>query len=108
MIEKIIKDIYTLLCDKKYKELAMLTNNTRLSCDDIERSISEYGHELIPYPNEVMFDIVEVINSKPKELSVWAPIYTKEEGLSDLSFELTLIEKNDMTYKVELDNIHVH
>jgi len=108
MIEKIIIDVYTLLYNKKYKELARLTNNTRLSSNDIEESILEYGRQLIPYPNEVVFDIVEVINSKPKELSIWAPIYTKEEGLSDLSFELTLIEKNDMTYKVELDNIHVH
>jgi hypothetical protein len=108
MTEKIIKDIYTLLCSKKYNELAKLTDNTQLSSNDIEESIFKYGYELIPYPNDVVFDIVEVINSNPKELSIWAPIYTKEEGLSDLGFELTLIEKNDMTYKVELDNIHVH
>ena len=108
MIEQTIKEIYTLLCDKKYEELASLTNHTRLSSDEIKNSILDYGRQLIQYPKNIEFDVIEVTNSNPKEFSIWAPIYTQEEGLSDLSVELTLIEESDMKYKVKLYNIHVH
>jgi hypothetical protein len=50
---------------------------------------------------------VEVENSNPKEWSVVAPIYTSEEGCSDLSIELSLIENGKEIYKSELDNIRV-
>ena len=107
-MEEVINNIYILLCNKQYTEIARLTNNTRCPSNEIQKAILEYRCHLVPYPDDVIFDIIEVTKSSPREVSVWAPIYTKEEGLSDLSFELSLIEVSENNFKVEFDNIHVH
>jgi hypothetical protein len=107
MIEQTVRHIYSLLLSKKYDELVQLTNGVRMSSNEIQESISEYGCQLVSYPDNLVLDIVEVENSNPKEWSVVAPIYTSEEGCSDLSIELSLIENGKEIYKSELDNIRV-
>ena len=78
-----------------------------MSSNEIRESISDYGCQLVPYPENLKLDIVKVENSSPKEWSVVAPIYTSEEGCSDLSIELSIIDNGKGLYKSELDNIRV-
>lgn len=54
-----------------------------------------------------MTDIVEVRGAVPPTWSVVVPVYTREEGRSDLSVELTIVELNGERYGVALDNIRV-
>ncbi len=61
----------------------------------------------MPYPAAIEIDTLEVTDSNPKEWSVVAPIDTEEEGLSDLSMELSLTENGKRILKSELENIHV-
>lgn len=107
MIERTVRHIYSLLQDKKYIELEAFTNRIRMSSNEIKEAISEYGRELVDYPLLIEFDAVEVKNTDPKEWSVVAPIYTREEGISDLSMELSLTETEFSYYRSELDNIRV-
>ncbi len=107
MIEQTVRHIYSLLCSQRYEELESLTDGVRLSASEIEQSISEYGCEVVPYPGLVELDVIEGVGSNPREWSVVAPIYTTEEGLSDLSLELSLTENGKAIYKSELDNIRV-
>jgi hypothetical protein len=107
MIEHTVRRIYSLLCNQKYGALEKLTSGIRLSADEIEQSIEEYGYLLTPYPDSVELDVIEVIGSMPREWSVVAPIYTEEEGLSDLSLELSLLDSGENIYKSELDSIRV-
>lgn len=51
-------------------------------------------------------DAVRISGSNPPAWSVTASTYTEEEGLSDLSLELTLIKAGD-DFRVEIDNLHV-
>jgi hypothetical protein len=107
MIEGTVRYVYELLLEKKYKELEEFTDSKRLSAYEIRYSIEEYGFQLIQYPNEIKLDVIEVTGSNPKEWSVVAPIYTDEEGMSDLSIELSVIDNGKKLYRTELDNIRV-
>jgi hypothetical protein len=50
--------------------------------------------------------IYQVIGSKPREWAIVMPLWTREEGRSDLSLEATIVE-DGQSFRIELDNIHV-
>ncbi len=107
MIESTVRLVYSHLLAKQYGELEKITNGLRMSASEIEVAVSEYGCELTTYPETIQLDVIEVEGSASKEWSVVAPIFTKEEGLSDLSLELSLTENGKPIYEIELDNIRV-
>jgi hypothetical protein len=49
---------------------------------------------------------VEVKNAQPKKWSIAMPLWTHEEGRSDLTMEMTIIEKAN-GFAIELDDLHV-
>jgi hypothetical protein len=51
-------------------------------------------------------EVAAVREVKPPRWSIIMPLWTAEEGRSDLSLELTLVENGETT-NVELDDIHV-
>jgi len=107
MIESTVRLVYAHLLAKQYSELEKITYGSRMTAREIEEAVSEYGCELTDYPESIQLDVIEVEGSKPKEWSVVAPIFTKEEGLSDLSLELSITENGKPVYEIELDNIRV-
>lgn len=107
MINQAIKNIYTMLLNKKFHEIETLTQGVHLNAKEIEKSILDYGRILMPYPESTKFDVIEIKGSRNQSWSVVAPIYTVEEGLSDLSLEMTLIKKGEDSLGVEIDNIHL-
>ena len=107
MIEKTVRTLYSLLLNRQYQQIEKMTEGIRLNSQEIEGAISDYGRNMAPYPEHVEFDLIEITGSNPKSWSVVAPVYTMEEGLSDLSLEMTLTQIDADLLKVELDNIHV-
>ena len=104
MIECTVRYIYSLLVLEDYGQLSI---SSRMSPEEIRKSISEYGCQLIEYPCQLELDVVEVENSTPREWNVVVPVFTKEEGWADLSMEISLIENDRDIMKFELDNIRV-
>jgi hypothetical protein len=112
MNEKIrtsVERVYKLLVDSKYAELALLTGGIRLSADKIRAAASGYRYALKPWPaDQLMYiNVVEVSQSRPRAWSVRADAFTAEEGRSDLSMELTVIESQSGEFTVQFDNLHV-
>ena len=107
MIEKNVRHIYSMLLKKDYLQIESLTQGIRLNANEIGDAILEYGRVLTSYPDQINLDVIEIENSNPKSWSIVAPVYTVEEGLSDLSIEITLIQSSKDQYKIELDDIHV-
>lgn len=106
-MKKIVKDLVVLLAEKKYAEIVE-TVNSRISADEIEIVIDDFG-ETIFIPNDDIFnaiDIVQIENPDHEVYSVDFDLWTKEGGLSDLTLQLTVI-KNVDSIEIELDNIHV-
>ncbi|MEJ2419122.1 MAG: hypothetical protein P8Y45_19780 [Exilibacterium sp.] len=104
-----IKKIVELLVNKKYQELERLSGGVRLTATEIEQAIYDYDGVLKTPPESDFenIDAIEVTGADPKSWSVRYDLWTEEEGRSDLSLEVTLIESDNELMGVELDNIHV-
>ncbi len=72
----------------------------------IQGAIRDYGRTLVPVPDH-SYDSIDVvpIKSVRSAWSVRLHLWTAEEGESDLSVELTILEGDGLT--IELDDIHV-
>lgn len=104
-----VRRVVTMLAQGDYGALERLTKGDRLTAAEIAEGVRECGGKLIPPPDEAFdrLDVVEVEGAQPREWDVNVPLWTAEEGKSDLTLELTLRENREEIYDVEIDNIHV-
>jgi hypothetical protein len=103
-----VRELIELLVSQKYEEIERITRGIRLDAESIDRAITEYGRTLVIPPDTVFenLDVVAVNNSQPAQWSIWMNLWTVEEGKSDLSVQMTLIQQRG-GYSIELDGIHV-
>jgi len=109
LISEKTRHIIRMIVNGEYDEVVELTNGIRLPKEEIVYAISDYGFSLVN-PPEVAYeclDVVEITNSSHREWSVRMPLWTIEEGRSDLSIEFTMIEVIGKWLRVELDNISI-
>jgi len=107
-LQKQVGEIVSLLVEGRFGEIESLTNGMRLPAEQIKAAVGEYGRTLVLPPADAfsLMDVIEIRNASPPSWSIIMPLWTKEEGRSDLSLELTLV-KEGLGFKVELDDIHV-
>jgi hypothetical protein len=79
----------------------------RLGGEGLRRSISEYGRTLTDLPDEA-YDLAEAgaVTARPGEWWIVIPMWTTEEGRSDLSLELAALPTSD-GHRVEVTGLHV-
>jgi hypothetical protein len=106
-IRNIVERVYDLLVRGQYVALANLTKGVRLSATEIEKAVLQYPYSLKHWPDRVPIDAIEVKDASPRAWSIRADAYTSEEGRSDLSLEMTLIEHTAGQLTVEFDDLHV-
>ncbi|MFO0706618.1 MAG: DUF1851 domain-containing protein [Nitrospira sp.] len=108
-VEVAVREVIALLVAQRYKDLARFTQGTPITDQDIARVIQEYGQTVVPCPEplEDLIDIAEVTDTARPTWSVVVPLYTREEGRSDLSVELTVVEVAQNDFQVRLENVHV-
>ena len=107
-LKSIVNQIITLLIASDFQKVVELTNGTRMTSEEIQRALHEYGRTLIAPPSKGfdLMDAVEVEGMSIPQYSIRMPLWTQEEGMSDLTLELTVKISNEKT-EVELDDIHV-
>lgn len=104
-----IKLVVGLLVESNYEVLEKMTQGRHLTAEEMARAVTEYGRTLVLPPDEAYEDI-DAIDSTVDGKHTHAvdfPLWTKEEGRSDLEVELTLVEVMDRIYAPEIDNIRV-
>jgi len=103
-----VAQVLGLLAQKKYEQLARLTNGVRLSAQEMAQAVADYGRTLVEPPDDAfnLLDAVQVRGAEPPRWSITMPVWTKEEGRSDLSLELTVTDHCN-SFGIELDDIHV-
>jgi hypothetical protein len=111
MNEKLIEPvnrIVSLLVTGRYADLEQQTHGIRLNAKEMAKAIADYGRTLMlpPHDGFRLMNAVEINESHPKRWSVAMPLWTKEEGRSDLTVEMTIID-NENVFSIELDDIHV-
>jgi hypothetical protein len=97
------------LAQRDYEGAWQLARASRLGVSELERAVLDYGRHLVPLPAAAFqsIDTVPVSNSRPQQWSVVVPLWTKEEGRSDLSLDLTIEDSPASSYSVEIDDLHV-
>jgi len=97
-----------MLIDRDYAGLGQMCRDVRLSAQALELAVRDYGRTLCPLPEESWsnLDVVEVTGATPPRFAVRVDVWTVEEGRSDLSLELTLIDEGE-ALSVEIDDLHI-
>ena len=97
------------LCAHSLDDLSDRFPQSRLSAQDIAVVLSRYGARLSPPPADAgsYVSVISVQGSTFPTWSVVTPVWTEEEGRSDLSLELTISETPQSRLAVELDDLHV-
>ena len=103
-----VQKVLTLLIAGKYKDIEALTHGVRLNSKAIGQAVADYGKKIIMPPADgfQLMNVVEVKNAQPRRWSIAMPLWTNEEGRSDLTLELTVVEETD-GFTIELDDLHV-
>lgn len=91
----------------KFQELRDDGRIGRLTPDELSEAIHSYGRTLVGLPNEV-WDLVDEYpaDDGSGEVGLDVPMWTAEEGRSDLTLSLTAL-RSDGGYSVQIDDLHV-
>jgi hypothetical protein len=80
--------------------------NGRISITDLESIIKEYRNTIIPLLEEA-FKIANTYNiEKENKMDIYIPLWTKEEGRSDLTLSIICHLKNDKPI-IEINDLEV-
>lgn len=102
-----IREVVELLVRGEFAVLERDGRSGRLNSQEIESAISEYGKRLISLPDNSFqsadcYDIEGVKNTWTMDIPLW----TAEEGESDLTLSITVTKENDSIH-VGINDIHV-
>jgi hypothetical protein len=102
-VRRLVED----LAAGRYAEIAADGRAGRLTEAELRTAVEQYGRTLVPLPadGEMLVDIYEQ-SSQPDTVTLDVPLWTQEEGRSDLALSLTA-NKQGETYTVEVDDLHV-
>jgi hypothetical protein len=101
--------VVELLVEGDYETVERATRNSRLDASDLRRAITEYGRTLSS-PGESWWSEVSlppIYADAGGGFHVAAPLWTEEEGRSDLTLGLRLTESAPKVYEVAVEDLHV-
>lgn len=105
----VVRHVVELLVEARYEELLRLAPQSRIREEHLEEAIRECGRTLVAWPASApaLVEYYQVIDANPTEWAVDVPFFTEEEGLSDLTLQLSLIANRTGGYDIQLDGLHV-
>lgn len=107
-IQYLIRSILEDISLNRIDSIIRRAKASRLKAEDIRKAISDYGKTVDLPPAELAqeIDAVQLRDVTPATWSIRAPLWTREEGRSDLTLELLVIREGEEV-KFELDDLHV-
>ena len=78
---------------------------SRCSLEDLKGVVDRYGRTLLS-PPDADWDVVAFAPPAPEGWSVYAPLWSVEEGRSDLELRFTVVRR-DGPFRVQLDDLLV-
>ncbi|MBO2463632.1 DUF7668 domain-containing protein [Actinomadura violacea] len=105
-----VRVVVGLLVRGEYEELETLTEARRFTAAQIAAAIERHGRDLISPPDSAFREVeaVDVPREAPDERAfrVAFPLWTAQDGLSDLTLGLTVAEVMEGVWTVELEGVH--
>jgi hypothetical protein len=102
-IRRLIED----LVKGAYARLAADGRLGRLTVNELQKAIAEYGKTLTLPPDSLEGLDTYPIDGKPGHFSIDVPLWTLEEGRSDLTVSASVTEHADGSVLVAIDDVHV-
>ena len=104
-----IEAVLRRLVARDFDALLQLAPRSRVTAEEVSEAVTEYGRRPVmpAVPVEELWDVVEVRDSHPRTWSINLPLWTEEEGRSDLTLEMRFTESETELYSVEIDDLHV-
>jgi hypothetical protein len=102
-----IRALVEVLVEGHFDQLERDGRSGRLSSHELKKALKAYGRTIVTLPDEAC-DFVDVYPIKG-EKATWAvdvPLWTAEEGRSDLTLSLTISESQNGV-RLEIDDLHV-
>lgn len=108
MVRQEAENLVILISDGQYDTVLKQCSSSRLTREGIESIIQSYGRNFIRPPENYKecVDLMPIGDESAAAWSVQAPLWTLEEGRSDLTLELTIF-KNTEGATIELDDLRV-
>ena len=108
-VQTAVAMVANLLAAGDYASVERMTSGRRLSAADLERAVGDYGEKLVPIPAEALEDleVTEVTGSDPAAFMVDVDLWTEQEGRSDLTLSLELVDRYSGAYDISVLDLHV-
>jgi len=105
----LVSELVTLLASGDYDALLRKAPRSRVDAKQLASAVKDYGRQIMPLPpaNYQLIDCIPVRGSKPQAWSVVVPLFTREEGRSDLTLELTISQSQTGRLVAQIDGMHV-
>ena len=104
-----VQVLVSLLATGQFEVAAAMTRSDRLSADALREAVARYGRTLVALPIEALqhLDVVEVEGREHPTFHVVVDLWTADEGRSDLSLELELIDRYGGAFETRILDLHV-
>jgi hypothetical protein len=104
--EPAVRQVVELLARGEYAAVERLSGGVRLTADELAGAVRAYGRRLVvPPPVAAPLDVVP--HADGGGWSVDVPLWTAEEGRSDLTLQLTVLPGPGAAHRIEVDDLHV-
>lgn len=107
-VQRVTLTVANLIADGNYAGVVQACSSSRLTEAAIQGVIRDYGRTVVRLPANYS-DYLDVVAVKGRSNPTWsirAPLWTLEEGRSDLTLELTVVDEVGGP-TVELDDLKV-
>jgi hypothetical protein len=108
-IEAIVRSVIWQLVSKDYEGLVKRCPCSPMTADEIRSAIQQYGRTFIMPPTSGYERLLHTYQIENTEYPAWhieAPLWTEQEGRSDLEISLR-IELKDETPQITIRSVHV-
>lgn len=105
----LIKTTVNWLVSGDYTAIERRSRGVRLKADDLREAVETYGRTLRALPESAYpeIDAIKVNRAGPPTWSITVPLWSEEEGRSDLTLECSVIDRGVQELDIEIDNLHV-
>jgi hypothetical protein len=102
-----VRDLVRDLADGRFAAIETDGRAGRLTAAELSSAVRVYGRTLLPLPEQAV-QLIEVYPSdvEPRACSLDVPLWTVEEGRSDLTLSLMAIRDGDK-YRLRISDLHV-
>ena len=101
--KKLIQEFVYCLARKDYQAANNLILDNSVPISDLRRVIEEYGTTIMPIP-EAAFEQALCYQISDKQVDIYIPLWSVEEGRSDLTLSLSCFQNE---HKIQINDLEV-